>query len=261
MDYEALEGLAQALFEESGDALFLFDPDTDQILDVNSTAQRLSGFPLRELLRMDATHLFRSDTPGGLARLRQAIRKTGLFHSQDGYFLRTLQDGVWIPVNLTVARLHVRPKTLGLITARDVREQHEAVTELKRTDAELHRLLDAVPGCLWSADIDENGQFAFRYFSPAVERIAGQPAGFFLAGINRWWSIVHPDDQACWEKAMVRIRGGQASDAEYRIVWPDGSVHWVRESVRVNRSADGRTRHADGLITEIAPRGSQVSAQ
>src|SRR5579864_9303507 len=102
MKHDELEGLAQALFEESGDALFLFDPDTDQILDVNSTAQRLSGFPLRDMLRMEATNLFRSETPGGLARLRQAIRKTGLFHSQEGYFLRTVQDGVWIPVNLTV---------------------------------------------------------------------------------------------------------------------------------------------------------------
>ena len=44
MKHDHLEGLAQALFEESGDALFLFDPDSHQLLDANSTAQRLCGF-------------------------------------------------------------------------------------------------------------------------------------------------------------------------------------------------------------------------
>jgi PAS domain S-box-containing protein len=251
MEYEAQEGLAQALFEESGDALFLFDPDSDQILDVNSTAQRLSGFPLREMLRMDATHLFRSDTQGGMARLRQAIRKTGLFHSQEGYLLRTIQDGVWIAVNLTIARLHVKPKTLGLITARDVREQHEAAAELRKANAEFQRMLSASPACVWSADIDEAGQFTFRYFSPPVERITGHAPAFFLAGINRWWGLVHPEDQPRWEKAVVRLRGGESSSEDYRIILPDGSVRWVRERVWVSRLADSRSLHADGLITDI----------
>ena len=38
------EELVQTLFEESGDALFLFDPSTDQLVDVNFTVQRLTDF-------------------------------------------------------------------------------------------------------------------------------------------------------------------------------------------------------------------------
>src|SRR5687767_2933700 len=112
MNYDNLEGLAQALFEESGDALFLFEPETDQLLDVNSTAQRLTGFLLWELLRMPATSLFRYGHARDLQRMRQAAQKTGTFHSQEGYHLRTIQEGVWIPVNLTISRLHVKPQTL-----------------------------------------------------------------------------------------------------------------------------------------------------
>ena len=36
--------LARALFEESGDAMFLLEPETDQLVDVNSVAVRLTGF-------------------------------------------------------------------------------------------------------------------------------------------------------------------------------------------------------------------------
>ena len=35
--------LSRALFEESGDALFLFDPESDHLLEVNPTAERLTG--------------------------------------------------------------------------------------------------------------------------------------------------------------------------------------------------------------------------
>ena len=104
--------LAYTLFEEAGDALFLFDPETEQLHDVNPMAQRLSGYSRRELLKMKITFLFRSEVPGGLQRLRQAFRRTGLFHSQEGFFLRQQADGQWIPVNLTITRLHAEPKVL-----------------------------------------------------------------------------------------------------------------------------------------------------
>src|SRR5262249_857236 len=87
------DDLSDSLFEESGDALFLFDPNTEQLLDVNPMAQRLSGFTRPELLRMKITYLLRSEVQGGLQRLRHAYRKTGLFHSQEGFLLRHHNEG------------------------------------------------------------------------------------------------------------------------------------------------------------------------
>jgi PAS domain S-box-containing protein len=248
------EELAEALFEEAGDALFLFDPDTDQLLNANSTAQRLTGFSRPELLGMPATYLFRSGTKGGLTRLKHATQKTGFFHSQEGFFLRNQQDGVWVPVNLTVSRLHVRPKTLGLITARDIREQHETHAQLKRMEAELRRVLASVSDCLWSAEVDAKGQWHYRYVSPVVAKITGQPPEYFLAGIQRWWSILHPEDRPRWEKALVRLRAGQSSQEEYRVLWPDGSLHWIRDSVMVSRGAEGQGLRLDGIVTDITER-------
>src|SRR5262245_29946510 len=109
MNLYEVEELTQALFEEAGDALLLFDPETEQILEANPMAQKLSGFSRSQLLKFKASQLLRSETPGGLNRLRNAYRKTGIFHSQEGFILRN-QEGHWIPVNLTITRLHVRPR-------------------------------------------------------------------------------------------------------------------------------------------------------
>ena len=163
-----MEGLTRRLFEEAGDALFLVDPDSDDLLQVNPMAEKLTGYSPQELLTMAATYLFRFGGQGGRQRLRQAASKSAIFHSQEGFYLRTNRDGVWIPVNLTVNRLHVKPKTLALITARDVREQRKAHEQLKEIESELRRVMESVSDCIWSREID--------------------PLAGSLTGIYRLWS-------------------------------------------------------------------------
>jgi two-component system cell cycle sensor histidine kinase/response regulator CckA len=138
--------LAITLFEESGDALFLFDPNTETLIDVNPMAERLSGFSCQELLAMEVTYLFRSPIPGGLKRLRSAFKITGLFHSQEDFVLRHKREGHWIPVNLTVTRLHCRGGTLGLITARDISERQLLEEQVMRLAAIVGSSEDAIIG-------------------------------------------------------------------------------------------------------------------
>src|SRR5262249_26834880 len=48
------------------------------------------------------------------------------------------------------------------------------------------------------------------------------------------------------------LKSGQSSQEEYRIVWPDGTMRWVRDSVMVSRGPDGQTLKLDGVITDIS---------
>jgi PAS domain S-box-containing protein len=241
------------LFEEAGDALFLFDPDTEDICDVNPMAQRLSGFSRTEMRRLQITYMFRSEIQGGLQRLRHAYKKTGVFHSQEGFLLRHQQEEMWIPVNLTVTRLHAESKTLGLITARDIREHREMYAQLQRMDAELRRVLSSVSDFLWSAEVDGSGRMTYRYYSPVVEQVTGHPPEYFLASPERWLGIIHDDDRSVLHKAILRIKGGHSSceEAEYRILRPDGEVRWVRDSIRASRNGNEILLRLDGVVTDI----------
>jgi two-component system, sensor histidine kinase and response regulator len=248
------KNLAQALLEEAGDALFLFDPDTEQLHEVSRTAVELSGFRREEMLARPATYFFRFGGKGGHQRLREAAAHTAVFHAQDGFFLRTSHDGVWIPVNLTIARLHVQPRTLALITARDVRAQHEAHARLTNMEAELRRVMASVSDCLWSGEWGRDNVWVYRYFSPVVENLTGRPPQTFLQAADSWQKIIHPEDLPCWRKAVEDLRSSQASQAEYRILWPDGRIRWLRESVRATRSADGQSWRLDGVLSDISER-------
>lgn len=245
--------LAQTLFEEAGDALLLFDPDTEAILDANPMAQRLTGHSRQQLLRLKITYLFRAEEQGGLARLRNAFRKTGLFHSQEGYLLRHQQEGRWLPVNLTVTRLHTEPETLGLITARDMQEQRAAQAQLKKAEAELRRVLASVSDCLWSAHIDAKGRWRLEYCSPVVEMVTGRPAEFFTAAPEPWYSIIHPQDLERVRQSNRNRADGTTTEEEYRIVRPDGDIRWVRSSVHAHQEPGGGL-HLDGVLTDITDR-------
>ncbi len=247
--------LAQALFEESGDALFLLDPETDRLVEVNPVVLRLTGFSRAEVLKFPATYLFRFEATGGLQRLRGAFTKTMVFHGQDGFLLRT-KDDTWIPVNLTVSRLHVVPKTLGLIIARDDRDRRQAFTQARRVEAELRQVLASSPAALWSAERaagpDVTAGWQFRYVSPLLARLAGRPADYFDHPF-KWAEVVHASDREGYRSGLRRLLTGSAEDWEalYRVTSLDGAVRWVRDRLQVVRDASGRPTRLDGCLVDV----------
>jgi PAS domain S-box-containing protein len=250
MNIEDFEGLGQALFREAGDALFLMDPETDELLAVNPMAELMTGMTRDELLARPATHWVRFGATG--SNVRNAANVSLVHHAKEGYSMRTKGD-IWIPVNVTIARLHVHPKTLAMITARDMREQAEASARLQRKEQELRRVLASVSDCLWSAQIDSEGRWQFLYVSPVVVRIKGQAPDVFRNNPAAWWGHIYPQDREVWDGAVTRLRGGNSTQVEYRIIWPDGSLHWVRDSVRVVVDPKGALL-LDGVLSDITAR-------
>jgi PAS domain S-box-containing protein len=248
---------ARALFEESGDALFLLDPDTDRLLDVNPVALRLTGFDRAELMGFPATQLFRVEAGGGPQRVREAFTKTVVFHARDGFFLRC--KGVaagWFPVTLSVSRLHVAPKPLGLIVARDDRERRAALAQARRVEAELRNVLTSSPAALWSAERppgpDALAGWQFRYVSDHLARIAGRGPGAFESPFQ-WADVVHPADRDAYRAAVRGLLAGaeEAAEQAYRVVRPGGEVRWARDRLRVVRDAAGRPARLDGCVADI----------
>jgi PAS domain S-box-containing protein len=70
-------------------------------------------------------------------------------------------------------------------------------------------------------------------------------------GYETFLSHVHPEDRP---DVVRRIEAGRAAlkgwSGEYRVVWPDASVHWVRTHVTVQQK-DGKATHMLGIISDI----------
>ncbi len=51
---------------------------------------------------------------------------------------------------------------------------------------------------------------------------------------------IHPDDRALQKESVALALAGRTDlQAEYRVIWPDGSEHWIRVSGRMRSGPDG----------------------
>ncbi|MEI7727958.1 MAG: PAS domain S-box protein [Verrucomicrobiota bacterium] len=84
---------------------------------------------------------------------------------------------------------------------------------------------------------------------------------FRLYGITRdqfsgvyaaWQAGVHPEDRQRGDEEIQRaLRGEKNFDTEFRVVWPDGSIHNIRALAQVQRDAAGQPEHLIGTNWDI----------
>ena len=85
----------------------------------------------------------------------------------------------------------------------------------------------------------------------AGDKITGRLADYFLADGQAWRCIVHPGDLPRLEEAAARLRRGEPTEQEYRIVRPDGVT--LTRIPQSSRRADSRRSAARPVVKGPAP--------
>ena len=90
------------------------------------------------------------------------------------------------------------------------------------------------------------------YWSERVGPLLGYTREVPETTYENFIAAVHPEDRKSISDAINDcIVLGQKYDIEHRVVWPDGSVHWVHESGDVVRNESGEPLHMLGVIQDI----------
>lgn len=145
----------------------------------------------------------------------------------------------------------------SLIILKDLRKStgqlEMSARELERRADEMTRIMTSISDCLWSAEIDAEGNMTYLYYSPVVKDITGRPPEFYMQSPDRWLSVIHEEDRPRLFQALQRIVTGKSDreTEEYRVHLPDGSIRWVRDSAKATRLASGRAR-VDGVVSDIS---------
>jgi PAS domain S-box-containing protein len=83
-------------------------------------------------------------------------------------------------------------------------------------------------------------------------RLWGLPTSQTTMSYVEWLSTVHPQDrdrvQAYHEDLL---RGAGQGEAEFRIIWPDGSVHWVVSKAKSYPNAAGEAARVTGINLDV----------
>jgi diguanylate cyclase (GGDEF)-like protein/PAS domain S-box-containing protein len=100
----------------------------------------------------------------------------------------------------------------------------------------------------WDWDIDTN----HLYWSDAIYGMFGYALGEVTPSYELFCNAVHPDDRARVRAGELRcIETGENHDEEYRVVWPDGTLHWLRETGNVVKDELGTPIKMMGVVRDI----------
>ncbi len=213
--------ISRALFRDSNDALFIFDPQSHQLVDVNPVALRITGLGRKVILEMRVWDLFSSEVDTAIHELVSAYVKTGFFHSREDYLLR-VQGLNPVPVNLSVSRIHTRPDPLGLVVARDVSERRRADDALRASEDRYRRLVETACLMIWS--ISASGTLIA--VNPAFEAALGRTAADCIG--SQILEFCHEDDRTQATQALEAARrGDQLSSTVLRLIRTDGTIRYI----------------------------------
>ncbi|WP_081375444.1 diguanylate cyclase domain-containing protein [Pseudomonas chlororaphis] len=97
------------------------------------------------------------------------------------------------------------------------------------------------------------------FWSEAIYGMFGFKVGEVVPSYELFCSCVHPDDRAKVRAGEVRcLETGQNHDEEYRVIWPDGSVHWLRETGNVVKNVHDTTVKMMGVVRDITEERNSV---
>lgn len=108
----------------------------------------------------------------------------------------------------------------------------------------------------WDWDIDTER----LYWSEAIYAMFGYQVGEVTPSYQLFCSSVHPDDREQVRAGELRcIETGENHDEEYRVIWPDGSVRWLRETGNVIKDAHGKPLKMMGVVRDITEEKASAS--
>jgi diguanylate cyclase (GGDEF)-like protein/PAS domain S-box-containing protein len=106
----------------------------------------------------------------------------------------------------------------------------------------------------WSIDTET------LYWSEAIYGLFGFKVGEVIPSYELFCSCVHPDDREQVRAGELRcIESGSNHDEVYRVIWPDGSIHWLRETGNVVKDANGQAVKMMGVVRDISAEKASVS--
>ncbi|MFN8399477.1 MAG: PAS domain S-box protein [Anaerolineales bacterium] len=148
--------------------------------------------------------------------------------------------------------LNIQPAPEGIfILSVDITERKKAEEQLRSSEERFRLMAENIEEGFWITDPNSNEEI---YLSPAIERIFGRSTTELLAKSFAFIDSVIPEDVPLVLTNMERQKFGTATDMEYRIRRPDGSLRWIWDRAFPIPNPEGNIKLVTGIATDITER-------
>jgi PAS domain S-box-containing protein len=230
----------RAIFEGTSHAVYIKDPHGRYTM-INPAGAKFLGRPVEEVIGHTDSELSDPDSAAAITandrrvlveRTVRAMEETVTTAGVTRHFVST--KGPYYDADGNLAGL------FGI--SRDVTDRKQTEDAVRAAAEKLRSVTASIPGVVYRMRANLlTREVAHEFVSDGARELTGLDPEAVLADATQFTRLIHPDDLPAMEIALLgAIRSGAATDVEYRLRRPDGSLRWVRGRVRVSqRAADG----------------------
>ncbi len=234
-------------FETAKDGILLIDKDKGRMVNSNRSAQLLLGYSIYEMKKQKIWNFgFMKDA----VQFRHTARQLDEVDFVD--FLDTTvktRRGRQIPADVYM----IDKAGVFQCNIREVSERKQHEEKILHSEAQLIAAQSVAKVGSWQWDI-KNDQLTwsdemYRIFGISREKFNGKLSDVVAKAIH---PLDHPAVEAANRSVM---REGKPVPLEYRVVWPDGSQHWVwAQGGKLVRDEQGIPSFFSGIVMDITER-------
>jgi len=254
-----------AVIESSDDAIASATLD-GIIASWNRAAQKMYGYTEAEAVGKSINMLVPPELRDEENKILETVKAGGRIEHFET--VRATKTGKRINVSLTISPIKDSGgRTVGCSgIARDITEQklpegahgivdvigRKRVEDALRGSEERLRLAQQAAGF---ATFEWNIRTGVNTWTPELESIYGLPLGGFGKTPTSFENLVHPDDQAgVIELVNKSLKTGQPGHGRWRVIWGDGSVHWISGCWQVFMNESGEPSRMIGVNIDVTER-------
>jgi PAS domain S-box-containing protein len=232
-------------------ATFMLDT-LGRSLSWNAGIKRMLGYEKAEFIGLPVADLYTSEDQADAAPerdLAEAAERGRV--SAERWIVR--KDGSRFPASVSTASVLDRQgQVVGFANRlRDLTEARRVEEELGRSKEALDLANEAAGLGTW----DHNLVTGELHWDARAKALFGLPPDAPVI-YREWTEAIHPEDLLTAEEVLERaLRDRQPFSTQYRVIWPDGSIHWLAVIGRGSYGpGTGRPLRMRGIMLDITER-------